>query len=251
MPEHIGIVGCSAEGAALCFRTVCLEGEALLGAYDHPEVSLHTYPLAAYMQHIARGDWPGVSALMLASARALAAAGADFLICPDNTIHQGLPFVRAASPLPWLHIAEVVAAEAQRRGFRRIGITGTRYLTDSDVYPEKLSAAGLEFMRPEVAEREQINRIIFEELVRGILTPAALGYFQQVFARLKLAGCDAVVLGCTEIPLLMNDANSPLPTLDSTRLLARAALARATAGAVRPNVTANAPVSDKTLSKQG
>jgi aspartate racemase len=203
------------------------------------------------MQHIARGDWPGVSALMLASARALAAAGADFLICPDNTIHQGLPFVRAASPLPWLHIAEVVAAEAQRRGFRRIGITGTRYLTDSDVYPEKLSAAGLEFMRPEVAEREQINRIIFEELVRGILTPAALGYFQQVFARLKLAGCDAVVLGCTEIPLLMNDANSPLPTLDSTRLLARAALARATAGAVRPNVTANAPVSDKTLSKQG
>jgi aspartate racemase len=229
MPQHIGIVGCSAEGAALCYRTVCLEGEALLGAYDHPEVSLHTYPLAAYMQHIARGDWPGVGSLMLASARKLAAAGADFLICPDNTIHQGLPFVRAQSPRPWLHIAEVVAAEARRRGLKRLGITGTRYLTDSEVYPEKLSAAGLEFMRPDVAEREEINRIIFEELVRGILTGGAAGYFQQVFSRMKLAGCDAVVLGCTEIPLLMNDANSPLPTLDSTRLLARAALARATA----------------------
>jgi aspartate racemase len=229
MPRHIGIVGCSAEGAALCYRTVCLEGEALLGPYNHPEVSLHTYPLAAYMQHIARGAWPGVGALMLASARALAAAGADFLICPDNTIHQALPFVRAASPLPWLHIAEVVAAEARRRGLRCIGITGTRYLTESDVYPEKLSAAGLEFVRPELAEREEINRIIFEELVRGILTPAAVATFHQVFSRLKVAGCDAVVLGCTEIPLLMNDANSPLPTLDSTRLLARAALLRATA----------------------
>jgi aspartate racemase len=227
MRQHIGIVGCSAEGAALCFRTVCLEGEALFGPYDHPEVSLHTYPLAAYMHHIRRGDWPGVAALMLASARHLAAAGADFLICPDNTIHQALPLVSAESPRPWLHIAEVVAVEARRRGFRHIGITGTRYLTESEVYPQKLAAAGLGFVRPQPAEREEINRIIFEELVRGILSPSAVGYFQQVFAGLKRAGCDAVVLGCTEIPLLMNDANSPLPTLDSTRLLARAALARA------------------------
>ncbi len=231
MPRHIGIVGCSAEGAALCYRTVCLEGEALFGAYNHPEVSLHTYPLAAYMQHIARGDWHGVGSLMLASARHLAAAGADFLICPDNTIHQALPLVRGASPLPWLHIAEVVATEARRRGLRRIGITGTRSLTESEVYPEKLSAAGLGFLRPESDEREEINRIIFEELVRGILTPRAVGYFQQVFRRMQLAGCDAVVLGCTEIPLLMNDANSPLPTLDSARLLSRAALAQAVADA--------------------
>jgi aspartate racemase len=232
MRQHIGIVGCSAEGAALCFRTVCLEGEALLGPYDHPEVSLHTYPLAAYMQHITRGDWPGVAALMLASARHLAAAGADFLICPDNTIHQALPLVSDGSPRPWLHIAEVVAAEARRRGFRRIGITGTRYLTESEVYPQKLAAAGLGFVRPPAAEREEINRIIFEELVRGIQSPSAVAYFQRVFTGLKQAACDAVVLGCTEIPLLMNDGNSPLPTLDSTRLLARAALARATAPAL-------------------
>ena len=227
MSQHIGIVGCSAEGAALCYRTICLEGEQLLGPYEHPEVSLHTYPLAAYMRHIRQDDWAGVGELMLASAHKLAQAGADFLVCPDNTIHQALPGIRARSPRPWLHIAEVVADEARRRGFTRIGITGTRYLLDSDVYPQALAARGLGYLCPTTAERAEVNRIIFEELVRGVCSAAAVAYLQGVFARLQAAGCDAVVLGCTEIPLLMHDGNSPLPTLDSTRLLARAALARA------------------------
>ncbi len=163
---------------------------------------------------------------MLSSANKLLASGADFLICPDNTIHQALPYIAVRS-LPWLHIAEVVAEEAAARAFRRVGLTGTRYLIQSEVYPEKLAARGLEFVRPNSAEREEINRIIMDELVCGTFTPAAVTYFQTVISRMKDAGCDAVVLGCTEIPLLMNDANSPLPTLDSTRLLARAALRRA------------------------
>ncbi|SRR5258708_5772005 len=228
MPQHIGIVACSAEGAALCYRTVCLEGTQYLGgALDHPEVSMHTHSLARYMRCIEGGDWPGVAELMLSSAHKLARCGAEFLICADNTIHQALPWVLRRSPLPWLHIAEVVAAEAAARGYRRLGITGTRYLVDSEVYPEKLSARGLEYLRPNPAERAEINRIIFEELVAGIFRPEAVGYFQQVLKRMKDEGCDAVVLGCTEIPLIMSDANSPLPTLDSTRLLARAALRRA------------------------
>jgi aspartate racemase len=227
MGQHIGIVGCSAEGAALCYRTVCLEGAQWLRAHDHPEVSLHTLPLARYMDCIDQEDWAGVGELMLASANALARAGADFLICPDNTIHQGLPAILGHSPLPWLHIAEVVAAQARARGFRMLGITGTRYLVDSAVYPQALEAAGLRHLRPLPAERTEINRIIFDELVRGTLAPASAAYFQQVFRRMQGAGCDAVVLGCTEIPLLISDANSPLPTLDSTRLLARAALRRA------------------------
>ena len=227
MPQHIGIVGCSAEGAALCYRTVCLEGEVLLGAYDHPEVSVHTHSLGRYLRHIGEDDWAGVGELMLSSANKLAQAGADFLICPDNTIHQALPGILERSPLPWLHIAEVVAEVATARGLRRIGITGTRSLTDSEVYPQKLLARGLEYLRPEPAERDEIDRIIFEELVRGVMKPQAVDYFEQVFRRLQAAGCDGVVLGCTEIPLLMNDGNSPLPTLDSTRLLARAALSRA------------------------
>jgi aspartate racemase len=227
MARHIGIVACSAEGAALCYRTVCLEGAQYLGALEHPEVSLHTHSFAAYMRCIDSADWTGVAELMLSSAQKLARGGADFLICPDNTIHQALPWVLRRSPLPWLHIAEVVAAQAAERGFRRLGIVGTRYLVDSEVYPEKLAARGLEYVRPNAAERAEINRIIFEELIAGVFTPAAIDSFRRVMDRMKDEGCDAVVLGCTEIPLIINDSNSPLPTLDSTRLLARAALRRA------------------------
>jgi len=231
---HIGIVAASAEGAALCYRTICIEGAALMGAHDHPEVSMHTHSLAEYMKCIYRDDWAAVGSLMLSSANKLAAIGAQFLVCPDNTIHQALPHVLPRSPLPWLHIADVVAAEAMVRGLRRIGLTGTRYLVESEVYPQKLSARGLEYVRPEPDEREEINRIIFEELVYGVFKPEAVAYFQRVIDRLKTQGCDAVVLGCTEIPLIMNDANSPLPTLDSTRLLARAALLRSVRDTAAP-----------------
>jgi len=227
MAQHIGIVACSAEGAALCYRTICVEGAQYLGAHAHPEVTMHTHSFADYMNCIYRGDWQGVADLMLSSANKLAKAGVDFLICPDNTIHQARPWVGPRSPLPWMHIAEVVAGEAAQRGFRSVGISGTRWLVESDVYPEKLSARGLKYMRPNPAEREEINRIIMDELVCSVFKPEAKTYFQKVFGRMKEKGCDAVVLGCTEIPLIMNDSNSPLPTLDSTRLLARAALRRA------------------------
>ncbi len=222
MPQHIGIAACSAEGAALCYRTICVEGAELLGTHAHPEVSMHTPSLADYMERIYRGDWEGVGEMMLGSARKLAAMGADFLICPDNTLHQALPYVAPRSPLPWLHIAEVVAAEAAARGYRRVGLTGTRWLMEGPVYAKEL-------VRPDEAEREEINRIIMDELVCGVFKPAAVEYFQQVIEKMKRARCDAVVLGCTEIPLIISDANSPLPTLDSTRLLARAALRRAVA----------------------
>jgi aspartate racemase len=234
MPNHIGIVACSAEGASLCYRTICAEGAHFLGNHHHPEVSMHTHSLAEYMKCIYRGDWQGVGELMLSSANKLAKISADFLICPDNTIHQALPYVEPRSPLPWLHIAEIVAAQAVERGFRRLGLTGTRWLVEGEVYPEKLTARGLGYVRPNPAEREEINRIIMDELVYGVFKPEAVAYFQRVIERIKNEGCDAVVLGCTEIPLIVNDSNSPLPTLDSTRLLARAALRRAVQGATAP-----------------
>jgi len=212
--QHIGIVACSAEGAALCYRTICVEGG------DHPEVSMHGHSFAEYARRIERDDWNGVGDLMLSSAKKLAAAGADFLICPDNTIHRVFPYVQERSPLPWLHIADVVMEKARERGYRRIGLTGTRWLVASEVYPA-------DCVRPNAEEREEINRIIMEELVNGVFKPEAVAYFRRVFDRMKNDGCDAVILGCTEIPLIMNDANSPLPVLDSTRLLARAALKRA------------------------
>ncbi|MFZ5844518.1 MAG: aspartate/glutamate racemase family protein [Pseudomonadota bacterium] len=225
--KHIGIVGCSAEGAALCYRTICAEGAAQLGGHAHPELSLHTPSLAAYVQCLERGDWPGVGELMLASAHKLASAGADFLICPDNTIHQAFDYVAVRSPLPWLHIAEVVAAAAKARGFRRLGITGTRWLVESEVYPAKLAAVGIAAVRPDAMQRREMGRLIMAELVHGVFKPDSVQYFQTVIGDLQAQGCDAVVLGCTEIPLIIDDRNSPLPTLDSTRLLARAALQRA------------------------
>jgi aspartate racemase len=195
---------------------------------------MHSHSLADYMQCIYRGDWQGVAELMRSSANKLAKIGADFLICPDNTIHQALPMVQAQSPRPWLHIAEVVADEAVQRGFRRLGVTGTRWLVESEVYPEKLAARGLGVVRPSAEERDAINRIIMDELVYGVFRPEGIATFLRVIERMKEQGCDAVVLGCTEIPLIIDDTNSPLPVLDSTRLLARAALRRAVEGAAAP-----------------
>jgi aspartate racemase len=188
---------------------------------------MHTHSLAEYMKCIYRNDWPGVGELMLVSASKLTKIGADFLICPDNTIHQALAHIEPRLPVPWMHIAEVVATEAVERGFHRLGLMGTRWLVESEVYPEKLTTRGIQYVRPNAAEREEINRIIMDELVYGIFKPEAVACHRQVIERMKRDGCDAVILGCTEIPLIINDANSPLPTLDSTRLLARAALRRA------------------------
>jgi aspartate racemase len=164
------------------------------------------------------------------SAEALKRAGADFLICPDNTIHEAMPFVLPRSPLPWLHIAEEVGKEAKRRGFSKLGITGTKFLVSGPVYPEKLEQMGIGYLRPTKEQQEQVNTIIFDELVRGLQTPESLFYFEQVIESLKLQGCDAIVLGCTELPLLVSESESPLPALDSTRTLARAALRHALAG---------------------
>ena len=226
MARHIGIVACSAEGAALCYRTLCAEGARRMGPHAHPEVSMHTFPLADYMKCIDSDDWAGVGELMLRSAEKLATIGAQLLICPDNTIHQALPYIEARSPAPWLHIAAEVTQVAASRGYRRVGLTGTRWLVESEVYPQKLFERGIETLRPPAPERAEISRIIMDELVYGVFKPEAIAYFQQVIAHLKAAGCDAVVLGCTEIPLIIGDANSPLPTLDSTRILAKAALER-------------------------
>jgi aspartate racemase len=229
--KHIGIVAVSAEGAALCYRTICSEGAAVLGPHSHPQLSMHTYPLSEYMRYVEAGRWEDAGQLLLASASKLVDAGAEILICPDNTLHQALDLVRDRSPVPWLHIAEEVAALAGARRFRRLGILGTRYLMEGPVYPARLSAKGIGCEIPGSEDRECINEIIFGELVYGRFEERARQQFRQIIRALAERGCDAVVLGCTEIPLLISDADSPLPALDSTRILARAALREATRGA--------------------
>jgi aspartate racemase len=228
---HIGIVGCSAEGASLCYRTICEKGAQVMGPHAHPEITIHTHSLAGYVECLDRRDLEGVAELMLDSAGKLNRAGADFLICPDNTIHQAMEIVESRSALPWIHIAQVVADEAVDRGYSRLGLLGTRWLVESEVYPLKLAKRGIESVRPTDAERVEMNRIIMDELVYGVFRPESVAYFQLVIRRMKDEGCDAVVLGCTEIPLVISNRNSPLPVLDSTRLLAWAALRRAVAEA--------------------
>ena len=224
MARRIGIVACSAEGAALCYRTIAIEGFHTMGEHDHPEVTLHSIPMARHMEAIRRDDWEAVGDLMLQSVRKAAAAGADFAICPDNTIHQALPYVRPVSPIPWLSIAEVVADEAEHQGFRRIGVMGTRYLMEGSVYPEAFRPRGLEWRIPRAADRERINRAIFQELVNAVFTEETRAMFDDIMRSLEAEGCDAAALACTEIPLIVRAEDAPLPTLDSTRLLARAAV---------------------------
>ena len=230
MPKHVGIVGCSAEGAALCYRTLCTEASAQMGEHMHPEVSMHTYPLGEYMVHIRSDNWKQVAELMLSSARKLTDIGAELAICPDNTIHQAFDLVVAESPIPWLHIAESVAQEAASRGFGRLGITGTKYLMTGPVYPETLKKFNLSYEIPDEDDREKIDNIIFVELVNGLLLEQSRLYFNEIIRKFKDRGCDAVVLGCTEIPLLVEPDDCPLPTLDSTRLLAGAALVESLKG---------------------
>ncbi|MFW9827635.1 MAG: aspartate/glutamate racemase family protein [Candidatus Thorarchaeota archaeon] len=225
--KHIGIVCCSAEGAALCYKTICIEAQEKLFKYRHPEITLHTPPLADYMQHIWSGNWEGVAALMLKSAEIVAKAGADFAICPDNTIHQAYDLMISKSPIPWLHIAEVVAEEAKKKKYKHLGILGTKYLMNSPVYPDILKKFRITSEIPEVSDQEKIDRIIFEELVNGIFSEESRKEFNRIIQKLAKNNCDAIVLGCTEIPLLVNPDDCQLPTLDSTRLLARAAIKKA------------------------
>ncbi|HKR59121.1 MAG TPA: amino acid racemase [Pyrinomonadaceae bacterium] len=227
MTKRIGIVAGSAEGAALCYRTICMEAAALMGEHNHPEIVMASVPMAEHMPHILANDWEGLADALLASAHKVAQAGADFAICPDNTYHQAFEYLIPKSPIPWLHIARTVAEEARRLGYERLGILGTKYLTEGPVYPSALAEFQIEREIPDKADREKINEIIFKELVNGIFTESSRLYFNEVTGKLKTRGCDAVVLGCTEIPLIVRPDDTPLPTLDSTRLLARSALRKA------------------------
>jgi len=240
--EHIGIVACSAPGAALCYETICVEASQFMGPHHNPEVSLHTVDFADHVRCMAEDDWNGVAELMLESVRKLAAIGATFAICPDNTAHVAIENVIPNSPVPWLHIADAVAEEATRRGYRRLGLLGTRYLVESSVYPTRFEAASLEWRLADAKDRERVNEIIFDELVFARVTARAQADFVRIIENFRSREqCDAVVLGCTEIPLAVSAETSALPTLDSTRLLARAALKRAVGFQAIPTTHSDTP----------
>ncbi len=225
MARHIGIIGCSAEGAALCYQTIAREGAVRMGRHKHPEIIMHTFPLNDYMQCIYKDDWRGVADLMIRSARVLDEVGADFLICPDNTIHQAIRGAEDQLPLPFLHIAREVVKTARKAAYKKLLILGTKYLMSGPVYPEALQDSGIEWVIPGKKEREEIDRIIFDELIYGNIQKRSKAFFLELIGCYNMQeGCDAAVLGCTEIPLIVLPGECSIPVVDSTRNLAYAAV---------------------------
>jgi aspartate racemase len=222
--KHIGILAHSAEGATLCYRTAWMEGVRRLGPHHHPEITLTGVAMHHAMPAWEAGDLASLRALFMADAARLAAAGADFFILPDNTAHIALEAPGEPFPIPCLHIGEIVADQAVREGRGRIAILGTNWTMEGPVYPAAFARRGLAWDVPDPEDRALIHRIIFDELCLGLFTDASRAAFVAVIGRMAQRGCDAVALVCTEIPLLVTPESSPLPTLDSTRLLAAAAV---------------------------
>jgi aspartate racemase len=225
--KHIGIVACSAEGAALCYRTIAQVAEQYVGEHNHPTVTLHSIAMAEWMPAFNAGDYRKVGEFMLKSAKVVAEAGADFAICPDNSCHLSWEYFIDRSPISWLHIGEVVANDAQRSGWKKPGLLGTRFTMNGPMYRDVFRRHSMEVLPPVPEDQQIIDDVIWSELVRGTFPETSRLRYNQVISRLKGEGCDCVILGCTEIPLLVRPDDCPLPTLDSTRLLAHAAVQHA------------------------
>lgn len=224
---HIGILAHSADGAALCFLEMVREASRHLGAHAHPEITLSVLPMAPTLPLYEAGDYAGVRRHLAHTAQRLAAAGCDFFVCPDNTAHIALELPGADLPLPGLHIAQIVAERARADGRRTVGLLGTKWTMDGPVYPAAFARKGLGMVVPPPDERAYVDQVIFGELCQGVISDHARAEYVRIIGELRDRGCDAVALSCTEIPLLVTPDVSPLPTLDSTRLLARAAVAAA------------------------
>jgi len=223
--KHIGILAHSYEGATLCFHEMCAEGVRRLGPHDHPEITLTCSPMAHSLDAWGRGDQAELRSMFLVDAEKLVTAGADFFVCPDNSAHIALESPGEPFPLPALHIAEVVAGQAARDGRRKVGILGTNWTMTGPVYPGALGRRGIKWAVPGEADRKVVHDIIMDELCLGTFSDESRAVYVAIIEKLKSDGCDCVALVCTEIPLLVTQDVSPLPILDSTRLLARAAVA--------------------------
>ena len=228
--KTLGIAAHSAEGGTLCFLTACREGAAHLGPHMHPTIVVSAVPMGLSMPGWEAGDYPAVAGFLSQGVRRVADAGADFYICPDNTAHIVLEQIANDLPIPGLHIAEVVCREIITRGWKRVGLLGTKWTMTGPVYAEALGKLKLERLIPDGPMRERLNAAIFDELCQGVFDGQATGLFIQAIDDLKSRGAECVILGCTEIPLIITSANSPLPALDSTRLLARYAVREALNG---------------------
>ncbi len=227
MPRTIGIVAVSPEGSAACYRLIGHRCSDLPDPAQRPTVVLCNRPLSTYVEALNRGEWPRVADMLRESAVALAHAGADFCVLPDNVCHHALPMAESGSPIPWLNMIDLVADALKASGFKSIGLIGTRFVTFGSTYQIALGLRGMHLHVPPDDETTAIDRIIFDEAVHDRVKPESRRRVLESIRNLKQRGCEALILGATEAAMLVNSDESPLPTFDPVELLVDAALYRA------------------------
>lgn len=225
--KHIGIVAVSPEGAALFYRQIFRRAAQMLESHDHPRVTLHNEPLALYIDAVKAGDWHAVGDLLRRSAEILATSGAAFCLTPDNAVQHGIHLAEAGSPIPWLTMPELVARALESDGRKVVGLIGTKMVTTASTYQTVLGLRGIQVLAPEPEEADDLDRIIFTELIYGEIKADSQAKVLRTIQNLAQRGCEAVILGSSEAPLLVTEANAPLPVYDAADLLARGAVQRA------------------------
>lgn len=227
MAKHIGIVAVSPEGAAVCYREIFRRATAIIGDEGHPVVSVYSEPLEKYIQALMRDDWHTIGGLLNQSARKLAAAGAEFCLTPDNVMQHAVPLAEVGSPIPWLTMTDLVADRIVNDGRKSVGVVGTKMVMFGSTYQAVLGIRGVKVLAPDARDAETIDSIIFRELIHGEATGTARQNLIDAIKRLGDRGAEGVVLGSSEVPLLISAENSPLPVYDSVALLAEGAIRRA------------------------
>lgn len=227
MPKHIGIVAVSPEGSSFCYRQIGRKASEVSAADRRPTVSLHNLPFSTYVEALRANDWPLIGHMLKESAKALAAAGADFCVLPDNVAHHALPIAEVGCPIPWLNMIDIVADAVKANSCRTVGLIGTRYVTFGSTYQTSLGLRGMHLLVPDQAETDDIDQIIFNEAIFGGVKDDSRKRVIKAIQKLGERGCDALILGCSEASLLMTIEDSPLPVFDPVELLADAAIKRA------------------------
>lgn len=227
MTKHIGIVAASPEGAALFHRQISRHASEALEPRDHPRITVHNEPLASYVDAIGRDDWHEVGDLLRHSAELLARCGADFCMTPDNAVQHGVHLAEVGSPIPWVTMVDFVAEAMASDGRGVVGLIGTRLVTTGSTYQTTLGLRGVQVLVPAEGEIEDLDRIIFTELVYGRVESKSVECVRDVITRLADRGCEGVILGCSEGRLLVSEGVSPIPVYDTVDLLARGAVRHA------------------------
>lgn len=221
----IGILGgMSAASTQLYYARLCALTRERLGGLASPELLIRSVDFAPIAAAQAEGDWDALAARLSAEARALERGGADILILATNTMHKLADAMTAGLALEFIHIADATAQAVRAAGFRRPGLMATAFTMEQRFYLDRLRGHGLAPMVPDAADRSATHRIIYEELCRDVVTTESRTAFEAIARRLKAAGADALILGCTEVGMLLGAGNAPLPCFDTTEIHCRAAL---------------------------